>query len=825
MSLKTAEGMPLALTPVGRSDLARGWLVAAGTPCMPPPPFWHHMRTRDAAGSSALRGATDETAGALLSAAEADLRAGRNELPSVAGVLAGRLPNITHPGLRAGVIAAVRHAAVLRIRLDDVITRVRGTGATQDTVQDATRDSEQNREGGGRAGRPGPADQASATVDEVAALEALWGCGLGADDLATPRQNSDGPRWWLAPHATSGQLTSHLSTAEAFFAGRIDQVNEALLPRVALPWPRLIGCAGAVARRAVSPLVSDQQRAVLLDLLDWWAATVFAADPSGFRVGMLNKSRNGAAVTADGRYLSLTPSFRSDANALWVATGEAAPLSVGAASPDGGDVTRVYTWPRPWGTRERIHRFTALARQRGPVPWQPTIADQLAAGTGLDRGAAAALWATFPYTYLGATKTKSRVHPHELATTLGVTQADLKAGAEVFADADVDTDERLAVLDESMPDDPALLWDEPDAMLDRLADAWCTRVGHQVPLSATLMQSAPQVHSVTAAQPLRAIAQPDRSALLTRAAATEVTLVTAHTSMLYMLRSDRRPYLHDNLVAALDQCLEWAYGELPAGDPVRAGAPRALELLRERLTDDSLLLDAGLVDDDGAAQLPRFDGLVDVDTWPPSTPLEDASVIVCHKPPTEGFSYNNVYIRPARLTKAQLDSLVPTLSTLSMVRHVARLLGTGHTNIADRIAAADLPAGGYEKNPTLTVPDLVAEVAARHTLAPDPAALYLQLLALPDPTNQNIQRWNGWKATRFKQAAAALRDAGLVVEEKRPRARRTMFVPGEWQESIILNHRKALPMEQYKLAIYPDLHDPWTVPELFGEAWRVRGGA
>ncbi|MGW2547872.1 hypothetical protein ACWC5I_45150 [Kitasatospora sp. NPDC001574] len=142
---------------------------------------------------------------------------------------------------------------------------------------------------------------------------------------------------------------------------------------------------------------------------------------------------------------------------------------------------------------------------------------------------------------------------------------------------------------------------------------------------------------------------------------------------------------------------------------------------------------------------------------------------------------------------------------------------------ADGAADSDV---SWPHHPQVSVPDLVAEVAKSHELGEDAAALYLQLLALPDPTDRNAARWTGWKPARLKRARAELAGSGLVLEAKRARAGRTLFLPGGWQEA----KTPALPAETWKAGLY-ELPTHRTalprhaVPELFTRAWqRVTDG-
>lgn len=150
-----------------------------------------------------------------------------------------------------------------------------------------------------------------------------------------------------------------------------------------------------------------------------------------------------------------------------------------------------------------------------------------------------------------------------------------------------------------------------------------------------------------------------------------------------------------------------------------------------------------------------------------------------------------------------------------------------------RITAGDLPPGRYESDPRACVPGLVAEAAAGLDLSEDAAALYLQLLLLPVPSDRNVRRWNAWTPARHKAAAAQLVARGLVVADRRPRAGRTLFLPGPWAHA-----KKPLPpMECWKAPLTGACTSadgsevtafellPGTLPELFAEAWRrVRDG-
>ncbi|AXX29898.1 hypothetical protein APASM_2533 [Actinosynnema pretiosum subsp. pretiosum] len=142
-------------------------------------------------------------------------------------------------------------------------------------------------------------------------------------------------------------------------------------------------------------------------------------------------------------------------------------------------------------------------------------------------------------------------------------------------------------------------------------------------------------------------------------------------------------------------------------------------------------------------------------------------------------------------------------------------------------ARADTDPDAYFQDPTTSAPHLVTEVSTTLGLSGDAAALYLQLLALPDPTDANTARWTGWKPDRLKRARAELAATDLVVTARRPRAGRALFLPGP----VVDPGKPHPPLETWKA----DLLDPARadtpkrtgalvpgepVADLFARAWQ-----
>ncbi|RRD05953.1 hypothetical protein EII34_04505 [Arachnia propionica] len=143
------------------------------------------------------------------------------------------------------------------------------------------------------------------------------------------------------------------------------------------------------------------------------------------------------------------------------------------------------------------------------------------------------------------------------------------------------------------------------------------------------------------------------------------------------------------------------------------------------------------------------------------------------------------------------------------------------------------PGDGWAADPLTSAPETLAEVQTTLDLPEDSARYWLQLLALHNPTDKNIDLWNGWKKTHRVKAAAPLLEKGLVIEAKRSRAGRSWFLPGGWMEA----RAPHLPLEVWKAPFYeledtPKVNSRWYVvvptvplPRLFADAWqRFQGG-
>ena len=135
---------------------------------------------------------------------------------------------------------------------------------------------------------------------------------------------------------------------------------------------------------------------------------------------------------------------------------------------------------------------------------------------------------------------------------------------------------------------------------------------------------------------------------------------------------------------------------------------------------------------------------------------------------------------------------------------------------------------GWPQNPAVSAPEILAQVAGKLDLPGDSARYWLQLLAVHNPTDKNVDAWNGWEKTDRTRFAAPLLERGLIVEAMRSRAGRSYFLPGGWQEAASPH----LPMEVWKAPFYDLLDGARVRPrldivvpyvpyrQLFTDAWQ-----
>jgi len=817
------------------TPLERGGEFAAGMRLVPPVDFWHALRPRDEGASALLRALSDEQADELLRAgaralaerqAKAEAAAERAKAAAGPGtgprntagattgepavptadevlreVVSRSLPALTEPHLLTGVTAHVR--AVLRLA---------GSVAAF-VAPPAERPKAERRRTEGMFADYSPEDGDDQTLREaiagLAELQGWWGSRQRWSALRQIR---------AVNHVLSGKPADGRPLPDSSrLAGAADgwHSDEFTVPEIGVVWPSVLDVLRPLAYRAASPALTEAHRRALLLLFEAITEGPLAAPGGALREVVLGEPRGqeraGQVLRRDGRTVVVLGCRHVDhrnGRVSWLALDHDPAGVFGAVAHFTleGETAHPPVFPA-----DALAAVTGLIRDKGPAPWQPEAPAALSAATrgGLGPVQAALLLAGKPAQLTD-----------EVAAATGLKPRQKQLGDALLAS--LEPGDRVALVGALLPGNPGDLWTAgPDT--DTAGRVWAERLDGIVRLPEDLAGELSLAGLPTGSA--EEVLNPRRTPWISR------TTVQRPDKDGDLVPEDpgALPGRHD-LTRAVAALAGLAYA-LPYGHPLRAVLPEGLAALRHRVADPGLLLDLDLawtekgsstaVEVRKAYGLPATGG-ADAHGL---TPVGEALVL---RPWYGG--QETVLVRTSALTSAEdpvfglVEGLVGPGRGEGM-RALRTLLDDG---LARALTAGTTPEGptGYAQDPTACVPGLVAEVAGAHGLGEDAAALYLQLLALPDPTDRNCARWTGWKPTRMRKARAELAATGLVVEAKRARAGRTLFLPCGWLDL----KSPALPVEVWKQGLYPIRYHfravPLVpVPELFTRAWdRVRAG-
>ncbi|MFE7136818.1 hypothetical protein ACFVAG_03635 [Streptomyces sp. NPDC057644] len=794
---------------------------AAGTPYVPPVAYWHALRPRDEQGSATLRKLTDaraeelfdEVAAAVVRHVKASRAVEEYTGPSSwemsEEAVARLLPEVSDARLLAGVTALVRNA------VDGAVAVARYLEPPAPAQPVTPRDTARTQ-GMFFDHEPEHGDDTTLRNATAWGSERMRGSWWGG-----------GSRWTAirqilaVNHVLGGEPAFGPPTPSKVPFTPVDgwRRDEFTVPGESLAWTSLLDKLPELAYRAASEATAPEHRAGLLVLLEALAAGPLA-DPAGtvrrvelvepFDTATVGRTGRPEAVHRLGQVLrkgsrtvvvlaNQGRNSRDDA-ARWLALDHD---PTGAFGPVPGftlDREHVY---RQGIARDTLTRLTALVREKGPAPWRPEAAEAFHTATGIGPLQATALLSA------------AVEEPGADALTLLGTKPRAFEAAQDRLDA-LPHDDRHAVLRALLPPDPAELWSTgPDVRA--AAEVWRQRLGSLVRVPEELDLD------------------------LTGATAASVDLILNADSRSWLTHGtpvpdgSARPALHrvsgrGAVANALTALRTLAY-TLPHGHPLRAHLPVGLAALRTRLADPGLVLDLGLDwTESGYSLAPAIRSAYGL---PESGGAEADGLVRAGSAlllaPGHGDS-EKLLIRPAGLEGPDDPAFGLVEGTVGPQRTgdllaLRALLGQE----TDALAASGAPHGSAHhpaQDPTRTVPDLVAEAADALALSTDATALYLMLLALPDPTDRNCARWTEWKPARIKKARAELAATDLVVEAKRSRAGRTLFLPCGWLE----RGAPGLPLETWKEGLYTVTGSARTlphlsVPALYAAAWaRARGG-
>ncbi|MBO2463924.1 hypothetical protein [Actinomadura violacea] len=753
---------------------------------VPPTAYWDAFVPRDEASSRALRNASREAVEELLKGAE----------------VGAVLPDVTDPRVADGVAGAVAWARRILRHRDTIRERIafRRSGGRVEPVGDA-RDSDLH--------------------------ELLWG-------LVNAR--TDRP-WRETPSNQPAMVTS-IAAAGAYLRGEVGERGRAdSVPERPLDWAPLLGCIGAVALRLVGRPHPGPLRDAGVVLLREWARSPFAR-PGRWRRGTAPGSVI-APLREAGRTLVTGPASGELHDLRTLDPDRGYRFVQPADAPVPADAEDVEIVEITTDDATRLTRLLGAFAEHGPLKFDEAAAAAFTARTGARHAHAALLLTGLPMSpHIGEEKLY-RGAPYKIGEAFYQETRRLLRG--------FGHDDRLGLLAAGLPDDPAALWEKRGTVraAEGLAEAWAGLVGVRAPVPEDM---AAELDARLRQGDAQAITMADPSA----AAALAEDL---HCRILLQKRTGPRgPWLRvdsgrkdvrmlsglpDEYRSAAAR-VAWALTERPVGDPATAGAADLYELLRARLNApelvlrlqvDDLLKDPETVFGPGTFPVEAEEGLE-----PPV--VYDGGLLMYTPWREQGATRpSNYFLRPARLADddqyAEMERLCAARSLTDLREKISEievlLSGGGLHRMVERSRCTPVPPGGFEANPLLSVPDLVAEVAGEHDLAQDAAALYLQLLTLSVPTDRNVRRWNHWDAPRHKAAQVGLAAAGLVELGKRARAGRSAFIPGRWTDW----RSWGLPLESAKLAayeargsgVYPyaiSVLPPAPLHELFADFWRSR---
>ncbi|GLW47009.1 hypothetical protein Stsp02_26710 [Streptomyces sp. NBRC 14336] len=785
---------------------------SADKPYMPPVAYWHALRPRDEKGSAALRALSDERAAELLSAgaaAVAEYQAqvaanksleARAKIPHTARfvlkAVRAALPEVTDERLLVGVTVLVRTAQHLVEQATALVAApVQQSAPRKKQVEEMFADY-----------RPRHGDDHT-LLDAASGVTRMWGGWGGKNQWTALRQIR------AVNHVLSGLPAEGppLTAKHKASVGDGWISDGFTVPRIGANWPALLDAVRPLAYRAALPAVPDQHREALLLLFDAIAEGPLASGEN-LREVLLGEphdkqERAGQVLRKDGRTVVILGCQNVDPSknrVNWLALDHDPSGAFGAVAHFTLEREKRFRRAFP---DDGLAAVARLIRDKGAASWRPEAVGALAAATGGGLGPlqAGVLLAALP---------QVRDRAMEL---LGLKPRQLDQAHGMLGS--VEARERNELLSALLPADPADLWSTgPDVAA--AGRVWAERFGSVVRIPEDILGDLAglPVHAADA------VLNPGR----TRWVSGTSSLRHDKDGNLVAQDPKAEPGGH-HLSSAVDALAALAYA-LPYGHALRAALPEGLAALRRRIADPRLLLPVGAEwTEKGrptAPELRKVYGLPESGGGDELglVRLSEALVLRPAHPDRE-----TPVIRTAGLTG-------PDDPVFGLLEGLAGPLGGGVAGLrallADdltRLVTAGLdPEGpaGYAQDPTFSVPDLVTEVAAARGLSEDAAALYLQLLALPDPTDRNCARWTGWKPARLKKARAELAATDLVVEAKRARAGRTLFLPGPWRDL----KGSALPIEAWKEGLYPVPGNARAVPhlplpELFARAWkRVQDG-
>ena len=397
---------------------------------------------------------------------------------------------------------------------------------------------------------------------------------------------------------------------------------------------------------------------------------------------------------------------------------------------------------------------------------------------------------------------------------------------------------------------PAELWDDPPTTAaDRLCRVWGGE-SDRIPLSAEWLEklSAAFGYGVDKHQIFAALNTPTTSSMFNSSYEWTIGQKGKLNRQGIACSEDSMPTFNEGTLRAATLAITMLVYGLPCDDPARKKMQEVFEATSRVLASPKLILLAGWRHDFDAKQPDRTQKLVEsllgslkiqeglsiADNGTVAVAIESYQTMLTFRPAmirTDAEHEKVVQILTALTAVKSEDNPTPAdHPALKVLQNVRIIRSTDFSGLIARIKNTPVAPGSFEANPQLSAPETVKAVVKKLKLSEEAATWYLQLLTLPDPTDKNIQLWNGWTSAQLKTLSSELVEKGVVLEATRSRAGRKLFLPGGW-EDLKAPH---LPLETWKMPLFQMTRDAYQratpplsrivplepVHTLFAKAWK-----
>ena len=793
--------------------------------------FWHLMKPRDEASSRLLRQVTSEQSQELLDAAIVGQGSGQSSrrkrkqdddgkasigwlLPAVQKLIPDA-PGPLQIGLAQTVLLAAEQAAAFT----------------------AIRDSATAEEPGKKASAIGTRD---ITVDAAAAN---WGFeayhSYGNNEMS---------------------LSAHMSAVVDFLKGDAGEVD---LPPTNIHWFPMLGPISMKAWQAMWSATSarlsskDKADAPWAELLEWALSLGLYDLPGEF--AEMTGLPIGAKKGQYGRYdidvdSGTSFAFRVGVDAYIVIENDgynADPYSIlrystakQPGTPSEYKVKNIKSLKPDWsGEQMRAFIQAARATESLPVP-TPQELSETADNLGASPGEIGLIWLAG----LNMNRYENNFLPADIRKALGLKVTDVSAAKQSLSNLKDSVREQLfAAVVSKGPEAPFA--QDRGPVLAAIEKTWKAKMPKRLAIDAALQKKLSAIsrqsrwQTIDHEELLSAAADPAKAPAL-QPRAMEIKQVKTKWSVELAIAGDNKDEFDAGILRSAAHLVGLVHAECPGGADARAQMPALIKQIKKLLADKRTLLtlrDLSLYDHGSGKKMSPVQW---VEKYVGKTKSDKQKIarldegLVAAAAAVDGHEVV-VGFRPALLTDAadltRLKGIIAVEVTEGfgingeLVPLALLLTSPGMQKLAEEIASKDLPEGMWPQNPSITAPNTVAAIAKHYECSDEAAMLYLQVLALPDPTTANIRTWNDWKPAVIKEAATELVKAKLVMEAKRARAGRNLFLAGEWEEL------KApwLPIETWKYKhlceLELDVGERWPVggpmvfrpfADLFQAAWQ-----